>query len=328
MTHARVLASTVAALLLGCGSASPPMTVLADVPTATDAVATEVSVVDSGLDAAASDAASDVASDAPDDRAPPPDRAPDVVTTGVACSGDGVCAAPTTCDRGPNLYTRGLCTRPCAEPRVSPAAQLTACGFAGSTCLATGFFGGRCVTACDPRTPTVCGRGKLCSSLWFDQPGTAPDEPGCVRFCADDSDCIGDPGGPRCRRRLGVCDRGLDDPTLLADGSPCNPTGVAQCRGFCLEAIDAQPSHGVCASLIDRTRGDACPDTPMSVIVRGPMAPDQIGMCAFQRCTRNCECVTGLVCIYEEGPDGRPITTAERTCRFATPTQRTGVPCP
>ena len=62
----------------------------------------------------------------------------------------------------------------------------------------------------------------------------------------------------------------LDDPTLLADGSPCNPTGVAQCRGFCLEAIDAQPSHGVCASLIDRTRGDACPDTPMSVLVRGP----------------------------------------------------------
>lgn len=324
-------------VLAACSSApATPTDVLvadADEAATLDAPFPDASV-DAPVDAAVADArVTDTQPDtAPTDLpvtpvdAPLADVASDRGPSTLACRSDDACTAPATCDRTAQLYVRGLCSRMCANPHASPAAQTAACGIAGSTCLAVGFFGGRCLAQCNAAVAGSCPRGQACSSLWFDPPGTAPDETACVRFCTDDADCAGDPGGTHCRRRLGVCDRTADDATLLPDGFPCNPLGVAQCRGFCLEAVDSIAMHGVCASLILRGAGDACPDDPTRIAARGASTPDQIGMCAWRACERDCECPTGLVCIHDKDAAGIP-TTGPRACRYPTPTQRVGVPC-
>lgn len=251
---------------------------------------------------------------------------------GTRCTADTECAMGLRCERGITVpRTVGLCTKTCPNPGATPDEEQAACGGPNTTCIAAGVLQNRCVRSCDPTARTVatggCPRGQVCSGQWIDRPDGMPDFPGCVGFCTSDSECAGNPLGTRCSLRTGLCGRAVDILTLQPDGFPCDPGGVAQCRGFCLEGVDHDPTHGICASLVQRQVTPACPDDPDRVQVRGYPLRDNIGLCSFRRCATNCECPTGLLCLHSEDPPGVPDTRSERFCQYRTDAQPEGVPC-
>lgn len=56
------------------------------------------------------------------------------------------------------------------------------------------------------------------------------------------------------------------------------------------------------------------------------MGNDNLGICLFRGCERDCDCSAGLVCIYPENT-GTPVTTAGRLCQYPTTAQAHGVAC-
>lgn len=251
---------------------------------------------------------------------------------GTRCLADTDCGVGLRCERGITVpRTVGLCTKACPNAGATPEEEQLACGGPNTTCINAGVLQNRCVRSCDPTVRAVteggCPRGQVCSGQWIDRADGMPDFPGCVDFCTSDADCAGNPLGTRCSIRTGLCGRTVDILTLRPDGFPCDPGGVAQCRGFCLEGVDHDPTHGVCASLIQRQVQPMCPDDPDHVPVRGYPLRDNIGLCSFRRCATDCECPTGLLCLHTEDPPGTPDLRSDRYCQYATGAQPTGVPC-
>mgnify|MGYP000154952064 CR=1 FL=1 len=92
-------------------------------------------------------------------------------------------------------------------------------------------------------------------------------------------------------------------------------------------ALAHDPTHGVCASLIQRQVQPMCPDDADRIPVRGYPLRDNIGLCSFRRCATDCECPTGLLCLHTEDPPGTPDLRSDRYCQYATSAQPTGVAC-
>jgi len=245
---------------------------------------------------------------------------------GARCDRDDFCAMGFTC----NAALGGLCSRFCDRDSDPVRTEALACGDPAATCLDTDGLpgGGQCVRACDPRATTVpdgaCPAGFVCTGLWTTRRGNSPDNTGCMRFCADDDACLGDPLGPRCNPRTGACGETGLDLARIADGLPCDPAVLDPgCRGFCL---GAGGGRGLCASYTDRRVSRACPDAPEQVVTYGPVGADNLGLCRFRSCNDNCDCRAHpqLRCVYTEN-GGVPQTAFGRICAYATEAQPDGI---
>jgi hypothetical protein len=223
-----------------------------------------------------------------DDPIEPPVPAEVPGAAGAPCDNDDDCATDRGlhCDARPD---RGMCTMACASS-PDPAAEEAQCG-EDATCLAESAVDAYCTAACTPRfRGGDCPAGQLCTSMWLWLP--EPDAPGCRPFCSSDADC---PPQTPCSR-FGAC--GFPpDLGALADGEPCTfPEGSnypeAPCRGACIR-IDADPSHGLCASLINLAATRDCPDDPVMAPVTGG---DDLGVCMYRRCDVDEDCTSPLIC--------------------------------
>lgn len=249
---------------------------------------------------------------------------------GARCDRDDFCAMGFICEAD----LGGLCSRRCERDSDPVRTEAMACGDPAATCLDTDGQpgGGQCVRACDPRATTVpdgaCPAGFVCTGLWTSRLGNSPDNTGCMRFCARDEDCAGDPLGARCNPRTGRCGEAGLDLARIADGLPCDLAALDPgCRGFCL---DTGGGRGLCASFTDRRASRACPDEPERVVMYGPVGADNLGLCRFRSCTDNCDCAADprLRCVYPEDRGGRPQTSLNRICAYATASQPEGIPRP
>jgi hypothetical protein len=173
----------------------------------------------------------------------------------------------------------------------------------------------------------------VCTGFWFSQNGGVPDSPGCYPFCQNDAECVGvvngDAGTMFCNNRTGRCSNTGVNPTLRADGEPCNPmeistTGRAQCRGLCFAVSAADRTRGNCGSFLNIQVTPTCPDRPTEIqpITR---ANDNQGICIFRTCMRNADCTSPHVCVYPEDAAGVPVTTAPPNCLYPTASQPNGI---
>jgi hypothetical protein len=188
----------------------------------------------------------------------------------------------------------------CMEGTV--AVEQASCGGMGSTCL-TADIGGmhqqsQCTRSCHPGTATACRPGQVCTTYWFTQePMGHADNPGCVSFCTQDSDC---PSGTHCNTRSGNC-TGPGTGTH-PDGTPCTPPAMGMpetfCRGLCFQ-VDTTATHGICGSFINAQRTSACPDQPTNGQMINPLHPmtDDLAICIFATCNCDADCPTGIVCL-------------------------------
>lgn len=216
--------------------------------------------------------------------------APDDVPggAGATCDNDDDCAIERGlhCDARPD---RGFCTMACADS-ADPGAEEDQCGD-GATCQSQDGVEGACTAACTPLSRGGdCPTGQLCSTMWLWRAGG--DAPGCRPFCSSDADC---PPQTPCGR-FGACGFPAD-PAALADGEPCtfpegSDTPEVPCRGACIR-LDADPTHGLCASAINTAVTDDCPDEPNMVTLTGG---DDFALCAYRRCEVDDDCTAPLVC--------------------------------
>lgn len=207
------------------------------------------------------------------------------------CLHDVGCAEGLYCDV--SFQGQGLCTRFCGEGDTEDEA---ACG-AGGTCLRSA---GKnfCTRACTPGDGTSCAPGQVCTGLWLQV--SPADDPGCLPFCATDDQCG---PGQVCHVRSGTCTA----PTRLEgreDGEPCDPSGPEVCRGLCFQ-VDDDPTHGMCASLINRAVADDCPDRPGTMTPLRPNADDDLAVCIYRGCDADEDCTAPLRCIR------RPLTPGQ-----------------
>lgn len=227
----------------------------------------------------------------PGDPIPPfaPDDVPGLA--GATCDNDDDCAIEQGfhCDARNN---RGFCTKACMDS-ADPGAEEAECGDGATCSLVSADGAGLCASACTPRTRGGdCDTGRVCTTQWLFLGGNQ-DQPACRDFCSSDADC---PPHTPCTR-FGGCGGGVDM-DALADGEPCFfPEGSdypeVPCRGACVR-YDADPSHGHCASLINLAVTRDCPDqADMPLLTNG----DDVGVCAYKRCTGDEDCTAPMVCI-------------------------------
>lgn len=235
----------------------------------------------------------------PCEGAPVPQPVPEEVpgNPGGPCDGDEDCdlTRGLRCD----ARNTGICTKSCiaSGDREDERAQ---CG-EDSTCFGPPGQAGYCTAQCVPHSRSgACEPGRLCTSgeLFFGE----PDDAACMSFCSSDEDC---PLDNPCDR-FGGCGLGVDM-SLLADGEPCTfPPGSnvpnELCRGVCLR-VDADPTHGICASLVNLALDHDCPDDPE---MRANAGDDDIGVCSYRRCDVDEDCTAPLVC--RDTPRGQVCT--------------------
>ena len=320
-----------------------------DDASSTDAPVVEASVVDAGPppDAPAPldvPAPRDVS--APTDLPTPTDTsiAPDVVSAVDVASAVDVPVHPDAgvadparcahgCGAGEVCTMSGLgdsfCARMCTNG--SAATETAQCG-GGRTCLdnANGALGtGACTHPCDAAaasgSPGSCPRGQLCTGFWLMSMTGMPDAAGCVPWCSTDADCAGEPGRSFCNARTGSCGSTGDVGIGQADGTPCDPTTLAQCRGLCVGISATRMTQGICASFIDLAVRPNCPDPNFMAPLRRP--GDNLGLCIYQSCVHNADCARGFVCRYQEDPSsGMVVPGSPLYCDYPTMAQPTGIP--
>ncbi len=270
-------------------------------------------------------------------------RCVSITRAGAACTmpatGGGL--DPAACGnrlRCISTETTPMCSLACTN-NSSLTTERNACGGGNATCLSYGDGStarSQCTQSCSPGArpgaTLACRSGFLCTGWWFTHATSTPDAPGCVAFCANDSQC---PSGLRCNPRDGVCSvRGIDL-TKLADGMPCDPTMVEtppgytvrrnyQCRGICFNIIGARPTEGVCGSFVNLALSPSCPDSPSTITPGTADTPDNLGLCIERSCVRNANCTAPLVCRYYEDDLGRPATGGPSACLPPTASQPNG----
>lgn len=221
-----------------------------------------------------------------------------VAGLGAPCSLAEPCADGYRCD---DDDAGGFCTRACV-PFGDDARESLACRDPRSTCVAFGDDDrapGLCALACDPMRRDACGSGRACTT--FSWAGPRHDAPGCFPFCHGDGDCA---PGAHCNTRAGTCGARGVDLSLARDGAPCNPRGgESTCRGVCIGIDVTDPDLGVCASLVDVTVTDRCPDDPEHIVPRG-FPGDAIAVCAFETCAFDPRCPGARACVHRSRGDG------------------------
>lgn len=206
---------------------------------------------------------------------------------GTPCVNDTACGEGLYCDT--TYVGQGLCTRVCGE---GDAEDDAICGDPAATCLrsASKNF---CTPACTAGEAGTCAPGQLCTGLWLQL--SDPDDPGCLPFCATDDQCG---TGTFCNPRFGTCGPPLN-PEGREDGEPCDPTGArfeVGCRGLCFR-VDDDPTHGLCASLINMGVQDDCPDRPRTMSPLRPNNRDDLAVCLYRGCTTDDNCGAPLKCV-------------------------------
>ncbi len=271
MNAPRFLAACLMAALSAPGCSTPSTTDAGDAQPAVDAIA---------------DAVTDVAPETAADAGAP---------AGSRCMRDIDCVAGFECLMG--FVEGGLCTRTCRNGTAT--SERSMCG-AGATCVAQGdgtTANGYCEHACDPaRALTDCRPGFVCTGWWYSHASGMPDSPGCWTFCTEDAHC---PAGGHCDVRRGACEVTPSTPGTRQDGEPCTPVmsgRSAECRGTCFSTDPAEPTHGICGTLINTAVTMRCPDDPTNVMLNGPPG-DNIGVCLLRSCATDCDCTAPLLCV-------------------------------
>ncbi len=225
---------------------------------------------------------------------------------GLECMDESMCGGSLTCDT--MLVAGGVCTGTCNNG--TPAMEAQQCGGAGSTCLTAGDppdSVSECTKSCRARVmASGCRAGFICTGFWGTHMGGVPDSPGCSPFCTADAQCT---GGQRCNVRTGECGAAGSNMALIADGEPCRIPAQNQpspCRGICFPVVNGNPT-GVCGSIIDLSKTQECPDSPMTIPPLG-VDGDNLAYCNFHSCSANECCRGGLVC---EGQDGNGLCVVD-----------------
>ena len=211
---------------------------------------------------------------------------------GHLCGNDSDCEGEcVVCD---GWSGKSQCTTACIDSE--PADEQEQCGDPESTCVSFTPPYGACTKACVPMEAGNCDPGLACTSAWFAR--EVRDNAGCVAFCTSDADCS---FGSQCNPRVGACGMAPAVEGLLADGEPCDPTDLdalpeSLCRGLCAGIVPTDPTHGLCASFIDRTTATECPDDPEHMKPFGP-TDDELAICLYKGCSANSDCTAPLVCV-------------------------------
>ncbi len=271
---------------------------------------------------------------------------PTQVVAGRRCTDDSNCRSPSADLRCTATVGGRVCSVPTGCAQGSTSAEQAQCGGVSSTCLLFGDFAqssstNHCTRACNPSAFTEaaggCSSGAVCTSNWVGY-GSPTDVRGCLPLCHDDADCVGgavgdagasDAGTPTCNRRTGRCIASARTDLAGADGTPCNPmlvrsSGDDPCRGMCRLLNTANPTQGLCASVVDLHTA-TCDDTRIDPTM---LPDDNLALCMSARCTRNDECPTGLRCVFPERgtPPDRILDRELPTCGYATDLQPNGIP--
>lgn len=280
------------------------------------------------------------------DAGPPPD-----VRAGGACMSDADCddSLGQICLR--NLIGSGFCTNGNVCTNGSRSDEEAECGGRGSTCLTFLPFNipdgsGLCTRACTVNAQSqaagACREGTACTGFWYRDDMGDGDTPGCFPFCTNDSQCVGAMAGDasvmHCNTRTGYCSSTAVNPSLRADGEPCNPqaaqmTMVPQCRGICFSTSSTDRTQGLCGSFINVRQTSMCPDNAMQTpivptdsVTRQPS--DSIGICLRRGCERNTDCTAPTVCTYPQDAMGNVYPNLPASCGYPTTQQPVGIaPC-
>lgn len=259
----------------------------------------------------ATDAPTDVTVDRPGQGSDAFSPNESVSRAGQPCDNDNACGR-IHCDRS---VRGGMCTADCVNS--DSLSEATFCGGPGSTCLAYGdgeTAVSRCAKSCRATMNSGCRPGFVCTGHWYSHAAQVPDTPGCAPFCTLDTHCM---TGERCNSRTGRCGQAGVDLLKLADGQPCRTTPAgepSECRGFCRVFEAANPAVGLCASFIDLSVTQSCPDDPTGMQPEAQPGRDNLALCMKRNCSDALCCPSGLLCeaLAPAGAECSPIDHGDR----------------
>lgn len=266
------------------------------------------------------------------------------VIAGRRCTSDDMCFSDTADLSCVPLPGGQVCSGSAGCEQGTVSNEESQCGGRYSTCLVFGntTAGDQvslCTRACVATAATeaagACPSGSLCTTNWLQLNAGQTEAAGCLPFCVSDADCaglvLGDAGAPRCNVRTGRCGAAPFDPSLRADGMPCNPQEVTssmvpQCRGICFSLSATNRTQGLCGSFVNLRTSMTCADSE-TIQPRAPSG-ETMGICIFRDCENNAQCPAGLVCAFPEDTTTGIRTDLPSNCGYATTRQPNGIPAP